>query len=260
MSSLIHIDDPCVLFALRRESAPFLRLFPVQQRFPEAPCRARFCGPAWLSVLVVETGVGRGAAERALEWLAAAPRLDGVPYRPRLVIGAGFCGGLDPELKVGDVVLAEEVLAGTGTVHFPTWPPAWPDGNWEPPLHRVRLATVDGIAATAAAKAALRASTAAGAVDMESSAIAAACARAGLPWAILRAVSDDAATSLSPRLGSLLEGGRVSPWKLAGTVLRHPGIVPELWRIARATRLAADNLARALGEVLTLTLPFGMDL
>ena len=37
-------DDPCVLFALRHESAPFVRLFPVQQRFPGAPCRARFCG------------------------------------------------------------------------------------------------------------------------------------------------------------------------------------------------------------------------
>src|SRR5689334_9371832 len=101
-------DDPCVLFALRRESAPFVRLFPVQQRFPGAPCRARFCGPSWLTALVLETGVGADAARRALDWVLASPRLDNVPYRPKVVLSAGFCGALKPEYRVGDVIVADE--------------------------------------------------------------------------------------------------------------------------------------------------------
>src|SRR4029453_5130461 len=102
----LRFDDPCLIFALGRESKFFRREFKPNQAFPGAPCRARFCGPAWLPVLVVETGVGREATCRALDWLAGPPALDKVAYRPKLVLSAGFCGGLAPSLKVGDVVLA----------------------------------------------------------------------------------------------------------------------------------------------------------
>ena len=56
--SHLTFDDPCVAFALHREARSFLQLFPPQQRFPKALCWARFCGPAWLSVLALQTGVG----------------------------------------------------------------------------------------------------------------------------------------------------------------------------------------------------------
>ena len=106
----LSFDDPCVLFALRRESQGFLRDFHPQQHFPGAPCRARFCGPEWLSVLVLETGVGPRAALPALEWLLDGPVLGKVPYRPRVVISAGFAGALREDLRVGDVILATEVV------------------------------------------------------------------------------------------------------------------------------------------------------
>src|SRR6516162_9664899 len=105
----LAFDDPCILFALRREANPFLREFRPQLRFPGAPCWARFCGPAWLTVLVLETGVGTGRARAALDWLLARPALANVVYRPRLVLSAGFCGALDEQLRVGDVLLATEV-------------------------------------------------------------------------------------------------------------------------------------------------------
>src|SRR5215813_3502979 len=92
--------DPCVLFALRREASSFLREFAPQQRFPGAPCRARFCGPSWLTVLVLETGVGRDCSRRALDWLLGGPMLDNVPYRPKVVLSAGFCGALKPGYRV----------------------------------------------------------------------------------------------------------------------------------------------------------------
>src|SRR5581483_9818380 len=97
-------------FALRRESAPFLREFRPQQRFPGCPVWGRFCGPAWLSVLVLETGMGALAAERAAGWLVRGPVLDGVAYRPRLVLAAGFAGALQDRFRVGDVILATEVV------------------------------------------------------------------------------------------------------------------------------------------------------
>ena len=53
------VEDPCVVFALPRESMTFRREFRPQQRFPGAPCWAKFCGPAWLTVLVLHAGMGK---------------------------------------------------------------------------------------------------------------------------------------------------------------------------------------------------------
>jgi adenosylhomocysteine nucleosidase len=248
-------DDPCVLFALRRESAPFLRLFPVQQRFPGAPCRARFCGPSWLTVLVLETGVGTDSAARALDWLLAAPPLDNVPYRPKVVLSAGFCGALRPGYRVGDVIVADEVVA-----EGKSWPAPWPGtlaaGDWQPPLKHDRLLCVPHLIGDVAEKRALAARHGAGVVDMESAAVAQACARAGVPFGCVRAVSDDCDTPLSPALTACLAGGRVAPLRLLAATARSPGLVPQMWRLARQTRYAAGQLALALGELLTLTLPW----
>src|ERR1022692_1919355 len=78
----LRIDDPCILFALERERGPFCREFRPNQAFDGAPCWAHFCGPAWLSVLVVETGVGPANVARVLDWLLAAPKFGAVPYEP----------------------------------------------------------------------------------------------------------------------------------------------------------------------------------
>jgi adenosylhomocysteine nucleosidase len=251
----LQFDDPCVLFALRRESAPFLRLFPVQQRFAGAPCRARFCGPSWLTVLVLETGVGAGGARRALDWLLAAPLLDNVPYRPKVVLSAGFCGALRPAYRAGDVVLADEILANGKSWPVP-WPGALADGEWQPPLHRDRLLCVPHLVGDVEEKRALAAREGAGVVDMESAEVAQACRRAGVPFGCVRVVSDDCETPLSPKLVHCLSGGQVAPLRLLAATATSPRLVPQLWRLARQTRHAAGQLALALGELLTLTLPW----
>lgn len=250
----LAFTDPCLLFALGREAAPFLREFRPQQRFAGAPCWARFCGPSWLSVLVLETGVGTARTAAALDWLLSSPVLERVPYRPKLVISAGYCAALQEPYRVGDVILATQVsdLAGN------TWPTTWPGeltGEWRPPLHRGRLLTVPHIVGTAEEKRALGQKHETIAADMEAAAAAERCARQGVPFGCVRAVSDDANTPLSPRLASLLTGGRVSPVRVLAALARSPGLAAELWRLARHTRRAARQLGTALGELLTLTLP-----
>jgi adenosylhomocysteine nucleosidase len=251
----VLFEDPCVLFALRREARPFLREFPPQQRFPGAPCRTRFCGPVWLTVLVAQTGVGPERTARALDWLLGKPRLVNVPYRPKLVLSAGFAGALQPGLLVGDLVLATEVVDENGKAWPCTWPATELRGRWEPPLRRGRLLTAAKIIEAPAVKRALGQKFDALAVDMESAAVAERCSREGVPFGCLRTVSDDVDTALSPRLAALLTGGGVSPWRVATGVLRSPGLAGELWRLAKHTRFAAGQLGKALGELLTLTLP-----
>jgi adenosylhomocysteine nucleosidase len=251
----LTFDDPCVLFALGREAAPFRREFRPQQRFPGAPCRARFCGPAWLSVLVVETGMGAASVGRALEWLLGGPLLDNVAYRPKVVLAAGFAGALRPGYLVGDVILATEVVDAEGGSWPTTWPGELPAGPWQPPLRRGRLVTVPHLVSEPDAKAELGERHGAVAADMESATVARACSREGIPFGCVRVISDDVRTALSPQLAGLLSGGRVSPLRLLGLLLRRPAVVGELWRLGRHTRRAAVELGQALGELLTLTLP-----
>jgi adenosylhomocysteine nucleosidase len=252
--------DPCVVFALRHEATPFLRgTFRPQQRFRGAPCRARFCGPSWLSVLVLETGLGLAAVEAALTWALSSPLFGRVPYRPKLVLSAGFSGALRPGLRVGDLVLATEVLDLEGNRWPATWPGELPPGEWRPPLTRGRLLTVPGPAATPGAKRALGERLDALAADMESAAVARLCQKYEVPFGCLRVISDDWDTPLSPQLVGVLKRGRVAPLRLAAALARHPTLVRELWRLARHTRAAARQLAVGLGELLTLTLPSSPD-
>jgi adenosylhomocysteine nucleosidase len=257
--SEIPFEDPCVAFAMRREARPFRREFRPQQRFPGAPCWAKFCGPAWLSVLVLETGVGRERTERAAAWLLGRPKLGNLAYRPKVVVSAGFCGALADGLGVGDVVLATEVVDTAGNCWPATWPGELPPGPWRPPLHRGRLVSVPQLVSTPAQKQALGLEHGALAVDMEAATLAEWCRRAQVPFGCVRAVSDDATTALSPRLAALVSAGRVSPWRLALAVVCRPGLTGEMWRLAKQTRLAAQQLGKAVGELLTLTLPWAAD-
>jgi adenosylhomocysteine nucleosidase len=95
-------------------------------------------------------------------------------------------------------------------------------------------------------KEALFRDTGAIAVDMESGPIAEACVARRVPCAVVRAVSDASDEGLSPELVRLLDGGGVSFRRVLGALVRRPRLIGELWRLHRATRRAARNLAEAL--------------
>jgi nucleoside phosphorylase len=252
----IRLDEPCILFAMARESGPFRREFSPHTMLDGGPCRARFCGPAWLTVLVVETGIGAAPIVTALDWLLAKPELAKVPYTPTLMIYAGFAGALSDALKVGDIILADEIVDAHGQTWKPTWPEQLPDGPWKPPLQRGRLLTVDRLISSAEEKRHLGEQHQAIAVDMESAVFAERCTRAGVPFACVRAISDSVTTTLAPTLVSLLEGGNVSAWRVLQALSRQPSLLPAFLRLARDTNRASEQLGMALGELLTLTLPW----
>ncbi len=242
------LDHPCVLFALRRESAPFRRLFSNEQPIPASPCPAFLCRSAYQQIGIVETGVGASRTEAALHWLGRLPRLGHVEYRPRFIISAGFAGALDERLAVGDTLVAQEVVDQRGN----RWPTTWPTraaDALEPPIHRGRLLTMPRLIGDPAQKQSLARQHHAQAVDMESAAVARWCTENGTPFGCIRAISDDARTCLSPRLVNLVEGGRVSAWRVTSALLRRPTLLAELWRLGRATSLAAKRLARVLNEL-----------
>lgn len=105
---------------------------------------------------------------------------------PRLLICAGFAGGLAPQLRIDDLVVAEnlstpEVLAKVTAVTSTATPYVF--GSIIS-----RTLPVESIAD----KAALHRATGALAVDMESEAVAAVCRVAGVPLFVVRTISDPA--------------------------------------------------------------------
>jgi len=148
------------------------------------------------------------------------------PTTIRGVISFGVAGGLDPTLKSGDVVVATEVMAG--------------DARWMAGLAfnedvianvalggrrivRGRLAGAEQVLAASHVKAALHSETGAAAVDMESHIAAAYAAKAGLPFAALRVISDPASRALpSLAMSAIKPNGDIDLRKVLRGIVRNP--------------------------------------
>jgi hopanoid-associated phosphorylase len=207
------------------------------------------CGLAAEARLARRAGLGAVAAGGDAELTAAQ-------LKPLLAQGAaglvsfGICGGLDPALAPGTVLLPRAVRTAGGA-RYPV-DPAW---------HRALLAALrdaaiptregeslgtSGISATAAAKAESFRALGVSAVDMESHHAAAIAEAAGMPFLVLRAVADPAARDLPPAALIGLDGeGRPRLAAVLRSLLRSPGQLPALLRLARETRIALAALERA---------------
>jgi adenosylhomocysteine nucleosidase len=166
-----------------------------------------------------------------------------------VVISAGVCGGLDPALATGDLVLPERVL-GPGGELLPVSPAhRRAAAALAPSASTAPLVTTREVVATPDAKAARFAERGAVAADMESSVIVAAAAAAGLPSLVVRAVSDGARDVLPRELiGLVTPEGRL---RMAGAValMARPAVVPRALELRRATRRALGRVAALLGAL-----------
>jgi adenosylhomocysteine nucleosidase len=227
----------------------FRRLRPRRRTLAGSPLPAAFHGDGSRTVLLLETGAGAAAMENALVWLLSGPRIDGIPYRPTVLVSAGFSGAVVSGLRVGDLIVAEDVCDGDGVCRPITWPVA------TGPYRRGRLLTVGTIIGSPDEKRSLGERSGAVAVDMETAVAARLCGEAGVPFGCLRAISDDVDASLSESLLDLLQAGRVKPARLLAAVLRRPPLIAELMRLGAHTRKAAWELAVGLETLLGSDVP-----
>jgi nucleoside phosphorylase len=238
------IGPGVLLFALRREAAPFRRRLRVGRLFASAPCWARLHRLGDRPLLLLITGMGPARTAAALQWLLSRPQIGEATLTPAFIVSAGFAAGLHGELLVGDSVVGAEVadLAGRH------WATTWNGATQRAPYGRIL--TVPGIVATAAEKHALFQEFHALAADMESSTVAETCSAAGIPFGCVRVISDDVRDDLPPSLVAALAGGRLAPGQLLSGMLTAPRLVIDLWQLARRTRRAARRLAQVLVELL----------
>ncbi len=157
-------------------------------------------------VRVCISGVGAEGARRAAGAL--------VQEGAKILVSAGFCGALVPGLNVGDIVTE-------------------------------RIRSVDNPAKTPEERRALTQRANAVAVDMETQAIVEEGTRRGVAIRVLRVISDEFETDLTPLLGSR---PGFSAWRI-GLRLLWPGTWPLAWALFRNSQLAQAALVKALSAV-----------
>ena len=159
--------------------------------------------------------------------------------RPSLVVSWGLCGGLDPRLRPGDLVLGSEVVSCEGAVRTDeavTSSLAQRLGAAGARVVVERLAASDAPVLNAAAKAELRRETGAAGVDMESLIAGQYALKQRVPFAILRAVADPAERNLPPlALKAMTPDGGIKIQAIVGELIRSP------WQLAGLRALAADS-------------------
>ena len=232
-----------VCFALKEEAALFRKM-------------AAGTGAAAPAASILITGIGRRNAEKSLrEFLAT--------HSPELVLTCGFAGGLNPDLKTGDVVF--DLPDRRGEFHEPQTEIESGARGTRPsesssPLREKLLAAgakpaeffcADRIATTVAEKKKLRAETGADAVEMESAAIHAVCRERGIPCATVRVISDTASEDLPLDFNALTKSDKNLDYgKLVWAIAGSPGKIGALLKLRKQTRFAAERLAQVLEKII----------
>jgi len=241
-----------VITAMPEETRAILKATGPAESLKVGPLAAFRCRVREHDLLLVEAGMGFKNAAAAAEALLGTAR-------PDLLISAGLCGGIAPELRVGDVAVGRELcIVAEGAVR-------------QVPVE-IAAAAHTFIARQAATGERVFASLFAGTpsimakkqlaallppgapcpvVEMESGAIAIVAAEHGIPFMGIRTVSDPADEELGFSLEEFTDSRlRIRPHKVALTILRKPWIVPQLIRLARNSRIATDCLSRAMAHLL----------
>lgn len=231
-----------VCFALKEEAAPFRK---IATRYP--------------AVVTLVVGIGRVNAEQAIrsflaggasvpasreQSMPAPDRLARTLAPPSLVLTCGFAGGLNPDLKLGDVIFEPAGPAANDSKLIA----ALTSAGAKP----AKLFCADRIATTAMEKWQLHLDTGADAVEMESAAIYAVCAENNIPCVTVRVISDTAHEDLPLDFNALAKPDKNLDFgKLALVIVRSPGKIPRLLALGKKTRFAAERLAAALEKIIS---------
>jgi adenosylhomocysteine nucleosidase len=161
---------------------------------------------------------------------------------PSLVISAGVCGALAPELGVGALVVPESVLGPDGRRHAT----AAVAGT----RRSGTLLTTDHVVEDAAEKSRLWLQTGALAIDMESAGILEWATARGVPGLVVRGVADPANRGVPADLARVVgDDGRVRPVRAVATMLARPRAVADAVALRGGTAAALKTVAAALGRL-----------
>jgi adenosylhomocysteine nucleosidase len=189
--------------------------------------------------VLLETGEGVANAERSLD--AQLEQLTA-----RAVLSIGFAGALSRSLQAGDLVIARQITGGLAQPD-PALLSAAARVQIESPVRLGIAVTRDEILWRAAQKRALSqvlAPNDIGFIDMESTAIAGVCARRGVPFVVIRSITDLLEEDLPLDFNLYRDsGGRVDSARVATAAMLKPRALAGLLALRSRSELCAERLA-----------------
>ncbi len=217
--------------AMPMELAPLVRTLSLEKRSDGG--QERWVGRLGRRpVVAIVTGMGTALATAGVERL-----LDDIEVERVVVVG--ITGAIHDETPIGTVIRPTVVIDGvTGTGYRPE-----PLGAVEP---AGAMWTSDSLLTDPGTLARLRGDGVVS-LDMETAAVAAVCVGRGIPWTVIRAISDRATDgSVDEEVFRLSnQDGTPNPKAVAAFVLRHPGRIPAMARMAKGARLATERAVEA---------------
>jgi nucleoside phosphorylase len=221
-----------ILAPMSVELAPVVkRLSLTRTSGPRRPHRGR---SGDVEVVAALAGVGPGPATEATRWALET-------YHPDHLLVSGIAGGIDGALRIGDLVVPDEVVdLGADRTSRST-----PLGRHTPAGRIVTTATLlrhDQLAPPAEAGAV--------AVDMETAAVGLACDDAGVPWTAFRGISDLVAEGLvdDTTLSLVKTDGTTDVRGVARLLVTRPLALARMARLGPDTRKATVAAAEAAAE------------
>jgi adenosylhomocysteine nucleosidase len=216
----------------------FVCAMPMELRALRGLVRLRKAGSGYAGrvgdreVVAVVTGVGTALARAETARLLDAADVE-------WVIVVGIAGAIGNQIPIGTLVLPQLVVNGAdGSAYRPT-----PLGVGTP---YGKLWTTDELLLDQAQHADLRVDGVV-ALDMETAAVAKVCDERGVPWSVVRAISDRASdgTVDTEILGLIRPDGSQNLPAVTRYLLRHPGGLSRLMRLADGAKLASRLAAEA---------------
>ena len=227
-----------ILAPMQVELGPVVKRLGLR-RLSGQPRRAHGGQVGPLDVVACLGGVGPGPAADATRWAIEA-------HAPTHVLVSGIAGGMDPGLRIGDLVTPATVTdAATGRSFTATRVGA------DVPAGRIVTT------ATLLSMAELRPHLDDGvvAVDMETSAVAEVCETAGIPWTAYRGISDLVDDGLvdDTALSLVKPDGTTNALGVAKLAVTRPRTLMRLAKLngdtQKATSAAASAVAAALAAL-----------
>ena len=234
-----------VVGALAEELAVLRSRSEIRRSFHWAGCRIDLARLGKTPLILAHTGEGRIRASSGM-----ASILEGFPVGRVIIVGVS--GGLSPELPPGGLMVADRVM--DGEVCAPA-----PDQGWSHravDVARVRRGTVVTTSRVLCGpddkRAAWNACGGSGpaAVDLESAAYARAASARGVPYLVVRAISDAAWERLPLDFNLCRRAdGRIDRWAVALHAVKHPSTIRGLLRLKRRVAECAAHLADCVEEI-----------
>jgi len=190
-------------------------------------------------VSLIISGIGSEQATKAATTL--------IEHGAGALLSWGCAGALSARLQPGDLLLPQ-------TIKHQISPTLHTDSAWHAHLSALLSGTFKpvtgtltgsiGIITEPAQKEALYQSSGAIAVDMESAAIAMLAQDAHIPFMAIRAIADDAKTSIPVYINGAMDmHGNINPARMLGLLLTHPTSWFQLLRLGRQFNTAKSTLS-----------------